>query len=228
MKKKGKFVQLSRPFCSSYKLFLKGEISRTELQKSSETVNDILFFKEECNKNFDVALGLKQLEFKKIDALIDTILSVMNGCCKDIKKSICRKSLWIFLRNYICFANGKAKTKAKDITLYFSLSMGEAKGNEILNQKILELLDLMLSSREFVKDKEEFTRPIIFKLICLYSALAVSDKDGVIKCNELGKELSTKWSKSTPESVTLSCLKKREKDSKLPVSELSLLEKYSF
>ena len=228
MKKKGKFVKLSRPFWNSYKLFLKGEISCAELQKSFVILDDIVFFKEEGDKNCEVLQSLKQLELKKLNVLVDSLLAAMKDADNETRKAICRKALTVFISNYACFAKGKAKDRSKDILIYFAESAGENKEDEILNQKILEMLYLLISSRDIVKDKAAFIQPDVFKLICIYAALAVSDKEGVIKCNQLGKELSTKWNKSTPEMVTLSILKKRERYSKLPICEVELLEKYSF
>ena len=84
------------------------------------------------------------------------------------------------------------------------------------------------SSIKSIELRESVVRPIVFKLMCLYAGLAVSDRKGVEKCKNLAKKLSVNWQKTTPESVTLSYLKKREKNSKLPINELNLIEKFSF
>lgn len=229
MKKKGKFAEgLSPIFWNSYKLFLKGEMSPSELKKRVVTAEDIFFFQEECVKSCDILGELQWLELKKVNAIIDALFLAMENVDNEAKKLICRKALTIFLNNYSCFAEKKSKRRSNEILLYFHLSPQDVPETETLDEKISEMLGLLLSAGEKIKNREAFIRPAVFKIVCVYAALAVSDKEGKIKCQNLGKEISTKWSKSTPESVTLSCLKKREKDSKLPVSELALLEKYSF
>lgn len=229
MKKKGKFVEgLSPAFWNSYKLFLKGEMSFSGLQNRFEKVEDVLFFKEEYGERCDVLEGLKKLELKRLNSLVAALLLAIKDVDDKTKKKIFRKILMVFLGNYSCFAKANAKEKIKDIMLYFIPSMVEVPTNEELNQSGLEMLHFFLSSRDFVKDKETFIQPVVFKLICLYIALAVSDKEGQIKCHNLGKQIDRKWSKSTPESVTLSYLKEKEKNSKLPISEFELLNEYSF
>ena len=152
----------------------------------------------------------------------------MENLDKEAKRSLFKKILVVFLGNYSCFATGKIKEKTADIMLYFSTTIGEVPENEVLYQRALDMMNLFLSSRDLVEDKEAFIRPIILKLICLYIALVVSDRIGAMMCQSLGKELSQNWSKSTPESVTLSYLVKKEKNSGLLINECDLLEKYSF
>ena len=229
MKKKGKFVEgLSPIFWNSYKLFLKGEMSSFELKKRVATAEDIFFFQEECVKSCDILRELQQLELKKVSAIINALFLAIENVDNESKKLICRKALTIFLNNYSCFAEKKSKKRSDEILLYFHLSPQDVPETETLDEKISEMLGLLLSSGGKIKNREAFMRPAVFKLVCVYAALAVSDKEGKIKCQNLGKEISTKWSKSTPESVTLRYLEKKEKNSKLPVSELALLEKYSF
>ena len=84
------------------------------------------------------------------------------------------------------------------------------------------------SSIQSIELRESVMRPILFKLLCFYAGLAVSDRAGTEKCKNLAEKLSVNWQKTTPESVTLSYLENREKNSKLPINECDLLEKYSF
>ena len=79
-----------------------------------------------------------------------------------------------------------------------------------------------------IKLRESVLRPIVFRLLCFYAGLAVSDREGAEKCKNLAKKISVNWQKATPEILTLAYLKKREMNSKLPINELDLLEKYSF
>ena len=227
MGKKKEFAGLSRTFRKNYKLFLKGKVKLGGLKRNFEVPNDIVFFKKYCDRECDLNQSLRQLEMNKLNALIDDLLVVTKGYDKKTKKSVYRKVLATFLGIYTCFVEGDCKEKSKEIMFHFSTPIENFPSNETLHDRTLELLHLLISSRDLVEDKEAFTRPIIFKLICLYTALAVSDREGVVKCNALGKELSPKWSKSTPESVTLSILKKKV-DSKLPINECELLERYSF
>ena len=226
---KGRMVQLSGRFWNGYKLLLKEKTSLAELKRKIETTNDILFFKKECDNECDVFTELRQLETKKLNSLIDILLTTMFVVNEVSKMLILKKILTIFLGNYSCFAKGCAKEKSKEIMLYFVSSIGESiPMDENLEYACLEMLDLFLSSRNIVKNKEAFIRPVVFKLVCLYASLAVSDREGAERCKNLGKELSFKWNKSTPELVTLSILKRRERNSKLPICERELLEKYSF
>lgn len=228
MGKKEKLAGLSRTFRKNYKLFLKGKVKLGGLKRNFEVPNDIVFFKKYCDRECDLNQSLRQLEMNKLNALIDDLLVVTKGYDKKTKKSVYRKVLATFLGIYTCFVEGDCKEKSKEIMFHFSTPIENFPSNETLHERTLELLHLLISSRDLVEDKEAFTRPIIFKLVCLYSASAVSDKEGRIKCNELGKTLTTNWHKSTPESVTLNILKRREKNSKLPPKESELLEEISF
>ena len=227
MKKKGKRVKLSHTFWKSYKLFLKGEITMEKLKKNFEIPNDIVFFKEECDRGCNILTELEKLEKKKLNNLICALLIAVEGLEKEQRKALFKKVLMIFLGNYSCFATGKVKKKTKDIMLHLSTTIGDVPINDLLNKRGLEMMYLFVSSRNLVEDKEAFIRPIIHKLICLYIALVVSDQTGAIMCQALGKKLFFRWNKSTPEQVTLSILMKLEKNSKLSPIESQLLDKYS-
>ena len=145
------------------------------------------------------------------------------------RKAMARKVLLVFLGNYdSCIVDEKTKSICKEIMYHFTSSINDIERNERLDPAIQELVGSMSSAMKGIEDKETDIRPIIFKLICLYAGLTISDFEGAIKCHDLGKKLSSNWKKYTPINVTLSCLRKREKNSKLPISELALLEKYSF
>ena len=165
---------------------------------------------------------------QKLDMFTDELLSEMEGFPRRVRKAIAHKVLLTFLGNYSSLASQEAHDKSKELMLHFIPSINDIRQNDSLDSTIQELVSHMSYAMGAVDDKESIIRPIIFKLICLYAALAESDREGIVKCNALGKELSQNWSKSTPESVTLSCLKKKEKNSKLPINECDLLEKYSF
>ena len=165
---------------------------------------------------------------QKLNIFTDEFLSGMEGTPRKVRKAMAHKVLLTFLGTYSSLASQEAHDRNKELMLHFIPSINDIRQNDCLDSAIQELVAHMSYAMNTVDDKESIIRPIVFKLICLYSALAVSDREGVVKCNALGREISPKWSKSTPESVTLSVLKKNEVDSKLPINECELLEKYSF
>jgi len=171
----------------------------------------------------------KEYISQKLNVFIDEFLSEL-GKEQDLKsrKSMFHKVLLVFLGIYSCFAESELYAESKNLMLHFLSSVGDIQRNENLDSAIQDLVAQMYFAMNTSEDKESLIRMIVFKLMCLYATLAVSDKEGRIICNQLGKELSEKWDKSTPEIVTLSVLKKREKDSKLPINECELLEQFSF
>lgn len=165
---------------------------------------------------------------QKLNMFTDEFLSELGHAPRRVRKAIAHKVLLTFLGNYSCFASQDAHAKCKELMLHFIPSINDIRQNDNLESAIQELVAHMSYAMNVVDDKESIIRPIIFKLICLYAALAESDLTGAIKCHDLGKTLSPNWEKRTPSMVTLSILKKREKKSKLPIYELGLLERYSF
>lgn len=224
MKKK----KLSKTFSKSYKLFLEGKISLSVLRNSMETITDATFYRNFCNQKSDISADMHMIILKRLEKVINTLLSEMEKCDKESRKQMLRTALITFLGMYSCFANETAKEKSKEIILYFSQETASISRNETLNEEILEMLSLFISSRDLVRDKEKLFQRVLFKFICIYAALAVSDQTGQIKCKEMGKLLSKNWHRSTPEAVTLTILKRREKNSKLPLDECELLGEYSF
>ena len=226
--KKRKAFRLSRSFLGGYKQYLEREINLKELKKRVKTPDDVIFFQEECDIQCNVEKELQTMLQGQLDSLTEIILSEMENEMGILRRAIIQKVLIVFLGIYICYAKGEKKTKAEELLFYFTSSLGDVPSSEKLNQRILEMMNILVSSRYLVEDEEPLVRPIILKLISLYAGLGISDKNGIIKCGELGKQLYFKWEKTTPESVTLSCLKMRVKNSKLPINECELLEKYSF
>jgi hypothetical protein len=166
---------------------------------------------------------------QKLNIFTDEFLSeLMNARGRKARKAIAHKVLLTFLGTYSSLASQEAHDKCKELMLHFIPSINDIRQNDSLDSAIQELVAHMSYAMGAVDDKEAIIRPIIFKLICLYAALAESDLTGAIKCQDLGKILSPNLGKHTPNMVTLSILKKREKKSKLPIYELGLLEKYSF
>lgn len=166
---------------------------------------------------------------QKLNIFTDEFLSeLMKARNRKTRKAMAHKVLLTFLGTYSSLASQEAHDKSKELMLHFIPSINDILQNDCLDSAIQELVAHMSHAMNAVDDKESIIRPIIFKLICLYAALAESDLTGAIKCHDLGKTLSPNWGKHTPNMVTLSILKKKEKKSKLPVYELGLLEKYSF
>ena len=223
------YLELSRDFWDNYKLFLKEELSLTELKRFLVTVDDVIFYHEECDTKCDVVAILKVVMKKSLDTFINEFLlklAVISNLKR--RKGIARKILIIFLGNYLCVAKGKAKAKCKEIMIHFSSSFDDTDENDDLDRLMRNVIGLMVSSYYSKKDMESIGNLVLFKFICLYACLAVSDRDGAIKCRSLGKELSENWNKSTPEVVTLACLRKISDGLKQQISEIDLLEKFSF
>ena len=177
----------------------------------------------------DELLETKAIVSKNLDIFVEKFLSELETekKCKK-RKTIARKVLMVFLGNYSSLVEGETKTDCKEIMYHFSNSISNTEKNENLDSAIQQLVENMITAMKMVEDKEIVVRPIIFKLLCLYAGLTVSDFEGAAKCHDLGKKISSNWKKYTPINVTLSSLTKRERNSKLPISELALLEKYSF
>lgn len=225
MKRKNR---LSKAFSRSYRLFMENRIPISVLRNSMETLNDAAFYRNFCDPKSDISADIHMIILKRLEKVINTLLSEMEKCNKVDRKQMLRTVLITFLGMYSCFTNENTKEKTNQIILYFSHETVATSRNETLNEEILEMLNLFISSRDLVKDKEKLFKRVLFKFVCLYVALAVSDKEGRIKLDEIGKILSKNWHKSTPEAVTLNILKRREKNSKLPLDECELLGEYSF
>ena len=216
----------SKAFSDSYKLFLEEKISLSVLKKRMETPNDVIFYHKFCDPKSDISADIHMIILKRLEKVINTLLSEMEKCDKVNRKQMLRIVLITFLGIYSCYAKEASKQKSKEIILHFSQDVTPSR-NELLNEEILEMMNLFISSRDLVKDKEKLFKRVIFKFICIYAALVVSDRTGQINCNELGKVLTKNWHKSTPEAVTLNILKRREKNSKLSFNECKWVEMYS-
>ena len=166
---------------------------------------------------------------QKLKVFIDEFLSELEKE-QDLKtrKLMFHKVLIVFLGIYSCFAEGEVHENSKNLMLHFLPSVKDIQRNEKLDSVIQDLVSHMYFAMNTAEDKESLIRMIIFKLICIYSALAVSDKDGEIKCYALGEKLSNNWIKTIPIAVALSALKGRKKNSNLPFNEYELLKELTF
>ena len=223
------YLELSRDFWDNYKLFLKQEINLAELKTHLVTADDVKFYHDECDSKCDVATILKSVAKRNLDILIDGFFSVLEATSDTReKKAVARKILMIFISNYSSLTREKTvKSKASNLMMHFA-SPFEAVNENLYLDLLINNLILTVFSLKDKQDIEGMVNLVLFKFISFYSCLGVSDKEGRIRCNDLGKELSSNWNVSTPESVTLSILKKRERNSKDSLSELKILEKYSF
>lgn len=156
------------------------------------------------------------------------LLELKNAPTKTAKKGMACKVLLVFLGNYSCFAERNAKEKCKNLMNHFSSSVGDIQKNKPLDLAIEQLVSDMSHAMNMVTDRRAVIRMIIFRLICLYAGLSSTDAEGAVKCHDLGKCIHFNWEKYTPIMVTLSCLRKQKKSAKSSISDLALLNRYSF
>lgn len=209
---------LSPSFRRNYKKFLKGEISILELRKNIEVPKDLIFFWEECNHHRKIRID--GVISNVVDVFIDNVLSEVEKAQDDKeKKSAILDVLLVFLGHYSCFATKSIKMKCRDLMFHFKPYIGNIRKNMNLN----ELTSLIASN--LVEDKVSAMQRIVFKLVCLYACLAISDMDGAAKSTNLAEELSSNWRNGSTGAVTMICLQRRNHKVK---NEFDLLEKYSF
>lgn len=215
MKKKS-MSALSPNFRKKYRKFLKGEISLLELRSSIEITGDIIFFQKECNTQS--ILNISALVPNIVNKFIDNLLSEMEKSLDSYgKKSAILKVLLVFLGNYSCFANDSIREGCKNITLHFVTGNKDIRENDRINDLIHEMISFITSN--MVENEESVLRIIVFRLLCLYAILAISDKEGANQCAQLAEKLSCDWRKGRAEEVTLLSVG-RVKKSESPVIAL--------
>ena len=207
-------------------------------KKGKELFQVFLDFWSRYETLFDIEATLgklrENLDSDNMRRFIQDILSQLELTSdKDERKYLMRNTIRSIIVAYSCLVDDKGLiTDCYKVWAHFSMSDGhtekEAKIWETSSSIIESYMMEVRSSIKSIELRESVVRPIVFKLMCLYAGLAVSDRNGAEKCKNLAKKLSVNWQKTTPESVTLSYLKKREKNSKLPINELNLIEKFSF
>lgn len=140
------------------------------------------------------------------------------------RKKILYKSLNIVACNYChnCQVSDTAKEKGKEVIYYLSSNTTDININDHMDRLIECMIKMVVS---FDESREALLRPVLFKLLCLTIALNVSDNGANMLFRELCKELDEKFYSSFPNQVAVRCLKKVENGY---ISELELLEKYSF
>lgn len=225
-------LELSNFFWNSYKLFLDGKLSLNELKKTLTVPDDVVFYQRKCDPEFNVQIAIKAMMARELDIFMGELLTELESNPSRAEKKSAMQRILLRLLGFGDYPyNTRRRTELEiscdDIGIHFSSKLGKLPINKRLDEALHSLIKSMASATNFVKE-EEIVEPILCKLVLVYSCLATSDREGAIKCKKLGKEIFTNiWFKSIPELVTLSYLKKMEHGS-LPVSELELLEKYSF
>ena len=161
----------------------------------------------------DVIKELVELRLTKFLHFISVLFLEIDKAKTRTRKSIFRKVLTSFLEIYSSVAVLTEKRKSQDIMHYFKISE-EMKVE--LDCDLIESLDGILKffeeSKDQVRSLESFMKPIVYRLICMYIVLAISDKQGANMCKNLGKELTEKWGANTAKQVTASYLAKGEKN----------------
>ena len=82
---------LSRKFWNNYKLFLKEELTRKELEKCFEEPDDLTFYKKHCNHRFNTLPILEKMAVKSIIDTFRTLLSVLDMFTPSTRKKILKK-----------------------------------------------------------------------------------------------------------------------------------------
>jgi len=93
--KNERVLVLSRNFWDNYKLFLKGELTRKELGKYIENLDDIIFYKKNCNHHFYDWDCLRKVYENSLDTIADTILSTLREAPPSRQKGILKDFLRI-------------------------------------------------------------------------------------------------------------------------------------
>ena len=86
-------LELSRKFWDNYKLFLKGELTREDLVNYIENLDDMVFYKKNCDHHFcDGACLMKVLE-NSLDTMADLMLSRLQKTPPSRQKEIIKDIL---------------------------------------------------------------------------------------------------------------------------------------
>ncbi len=228
-KKENSDLELSIHFWNSYKLFLNNKLSLNDLGVTLTTADDVIFFKKKCDSECDVQKTIKGMMARALDTFTDKLLTELESIPTRTEKKATMQKVLVALLGFDAYPSkvgGEIETLCNDVMNYF-FSPHPEPWNERFDVELHELIRSMASASNHVLE-EEIVEPILCKLALIYSCLATSDTEGAMKCKRLAKSLFTNiWFKSMPELVTLNCLRKMEHGS-LPVSELELLERYSF
>jgi hypothetical protein len=159
----------------------------------------------------DVIRELVQLRHDKFVDLVDVLFSAIGEADSKTRKLIFRKVLVNFLESYSSISGLTVKRKSQDIMHYFKTSDEvQVRLGYNLSASIDDMLEFFFDSQNQVRKIEDFMKPVVSKLICMYIAFALSDKEGITMCKNLVKEL-TNWKNDIPNNVILLYLGNGEK-----------------
>lgn len=129
------------------------------------------------------------------------------------RRQIFRKVLTSVLEIYSTIAVLTARRKSQDIVHYFKISeKAQVELDYDLDEGLNGILELFGEAHDQVRSSENFMKPVVYMLLCMYIALAESDKQGANMCKNLAKELPKKWEKNTAKQVAADYLAKGEKN----------------
>jgi len=173
----------------------------------------------------NVSKELVQLRHDKFADLVDVLFHAIDGADAKTRRSIFRKVLINFLESYSSISELTVKRKSQDLMHYFKISEKVQVGlGYNLSASIDDMLEFFLNLHNQVRDTKDFMKPVVSRLICMYMALALSDKGGITRCKILVKEL-TNWKNDIPNKVILSYLGGGEKS---PERLDEIVERYQF
>ena len=140
------------------------------------------------------------------------------------RKIILYKSLNIVACNYChnCQVSDSVKKKGKEVIYCLCSNTTDININDHMDRLIECMIKMVIS---FEENREELLRSVLLKLFCITIALNVSDRAANMLFRDMAKELDEKLYPAFPNQVAVRCLKKVENGN---ISELELLEKYSF
>lgn len=86
-------LNLSRKFWDNYKLFLKEELTRKELEKFIKNLDDAVFFRKYCNHRFNTLPFLEEQAEKFLMQDLREMLHLLRGFPSSTRKRILKKMM---------------------------------------------------------------------------------------------------------------------------------------
>jgi len=86
-------LKLSRIFWDNYKLFLKEELTRKELVEYIRNPDDLVFYRENCDRNFCDWTCLDKVLERSLDTIVDLTLTKLRKAPPSRQKKILKKLL---------------------------------------------------------------------------------------------------------------------------------------
>ena len=174
----------------------------------------------------DIINELVELRLIKFLHLVYILFLEIDKADTKTRRSIFRKVLTRLLEKYSSVAVLREQRKSQDIMHHLKPSKKE---QVELSSDLIESLDGMLElfeeSQGQVRSPRDFMKFVVYRLICMYIVLAVSDSQGAKMCKNLGKEMADRWGENTAKQVAIPYIAKGEKNEER-VEEI--LESYRF